>query len=97
MADLDVIVYQHLDGTLGIGYGPHTVGCYTAAIREDHQSGGLLQGGRMKDFRQLKVWQRALHLTLAIYHLTASFPRDEIYGLTSQDAAGRHIDPREFS
>jgi transposase len=31
MADLDVIVYQHLDGTLSIGYGPHTVGRYTAA------------------------------------------------------------------
>src|SRR6185436_4214555 len=28
MADLDVIVYQHLDGTLSIGYGPHTVGRY---------------------------------------------------------------------
>jgi DNA-binding MarR family transcriptional regulator len=31
MADLDVIVYQHLDGTLSIGYGPHTVGRYTAS------------------------------------------------------------------
>jgi len=31
MADLDVMVYQHLDGTLSIGYGPHTVGCYTAS------------------------------------------------------------------
>src|SRR5262245_38119411 len=31
MAELDVIVYQHLDGTLTIGYGPHTVGRYTAS------------------------------------------------------------------
>lgn len=31
MADLDVIVYQHLDGTLSIGYGPHTVGRYTVS------------------------------------------------------------------
>ena len=38
----------------------------------------------MKDFRQLKVWQKAHQLTLAIYQATASFPRDEIYGLTSQ-------------
>jgi hypothetical protein len=30
MAYLDVIVYQHLDGTLSIGYGPHIVGRYTA-------------------------------------------------------------------
>jgi hypothetical protein len=28
MADLAVIVYEHLDGTLTIGYGPHTVGRY---------------------------------------------------------------------
>ena len=38
----------------------------------------------MKDFRQLKVWQKAHQLTLAIYQLTASFPREEIYGLTAQ-------------
>jgi four helix bundle protein len=38
----------------------------------------------MKDFRQLKVWEKAHHLTLAVYQVTASFPRDEIYGLTSQ-------------
>jgi transposase len=30
MADLNVIVYQHLDGGLSIGYGPHTVGRYTS-------------------------------------------------------------------
>ena len=38
----------------------------------------------MKDFRQLKVWERAHQLTLAIYRVTATFPRDETYGLTSQ-------------
>jgi four helix bundle protein len=38
----------------------------------------------MKDFRQLKVWQKAHQLALRIYQVTASFPRDEIYGLTSQ-------------
>ena len=30
MADLSVIVYEHLDGTLSVGYGPHAVGWYTA-------------------------------------------------------------------
>src|SRR5262245_14222451 len=30
MADLDVTVYEHLDGTLTLGYGPHTIGRYTA-------------------------------------------------------------------
>jgi len=38
----------------------------------------------MKDFRQLKVWEKAHQLTLEIYRLTASFPRAETYGLTSQ-------------
>ena len=38
----------------------------------------------MKDFRQLKVWEKAHHLTLALYHVTTAFPREEMYGLTSQ-------------
>lgn len=35
-------------------------------------------------FQDLSVWQRAMELTLAIYTLTKTFPRDEIYGLTPQ-------------
>jgi four helix bundle protein len=38
----------------------------------------------MKDFRELKVWQKAHQLTLAIYQNTNAFPREELYGLTSQ-------------
>lgn len=38
----------------------------------------------MRDFKQLKVWEKAHHLTLAVYKATAVFPRDETYGLTSQ-------------
>ena len=38
----------------------------------------------MKDFRQLKVWEKAHQLTLEIYRVTANFPRAETYGLTSQ-------------
>jgi four helix bundle protein len=38
----------------------------------------------MKDFRKLKVWERSHHLVLAVYQTTASFPRDETYGLTTQ-------------
>jgi four helix bundle protein len=38
----------------------------------------------MKDFRKLKVWERAHQLVLALYQATASFPRDETYGLSSQ-------------
>lgn len=35
-------------------------------------------------FRDLVVWQRSMQLTLTIYRLTQEFPREEIYGLTSQ-------------
>jgi four helix bundle protein len=32
----------------------------------------------------LKVWRRSMDLVLQVYRCTASFPRQEIYGLTSQ-------------
>jgi four helix bundle protein len=35
-------------------------------------------------FRDLIVWQRAMQLTVSIYRLTQGFPREEMYGLTSQ-------------
>jgi four helix bundle protein len=38
----------------------------------------------VKDFRQLKVWQKSHQLTLALYQITTSFPRAENYGLTAQ-------------
>ncbi|SPF47568.1 S23 ribosomal protein [Candidatus Sulfotelmatobacter kueseliae] len=38
----------------------------------------------MKDFRRLKVWEKAHFLTLDVYKVTARFPREELYGLTSQ-------------
>ena len=34
--------------------------------------------------RDLQVWQRSIQLSIATYKLTASFPKEEIYGLTSQ-------------
>ncbi len=38
----------------------------------------------MRDFRELKVWERSHRLTLAVYRATTAFPREELYGLTSQ-------------
>ena len=40
--------------------------------------------GTVKDFHELKVWQKAHALTLSVYRVTAAFPREELYGLTSQ-------------
>lgn len=38
----------------------------------------------MKDFRKLKVWEKSHDLTLAVYRATQDFPKQELYGLTSQ-------------
>jgi four helix bundle protein len=38
----------------------------------------------VQSFRDLVVWQRAMQLAVAIYRLTKDFPREELYGLTSQ-------------
>jgi len=38
----------------------------------------------MKDFRTLKVWEKAHALVLEIYKSTESFPKQEMYGVTSQ-------------
>jgi four helix bundle protein len=59
----------------------------------------------MKDFKELRVWVKSHELTLAVYAMTRTFPRDEIYGLTSQvrrsaasisaniaEGCGRHSD-----
>jgi four helix bundle protein len=38
----------------------------------------------MKDFKDLKVWEKAHQLTLDVYRTTTKFPREEQYALTSQ-------------
>ena len=38
----------------------------------------------MRDFRRLTVWQKAHSLALETYKVTRNFPKEELYGLTSQ-------------
>lgn len=38
----------------------------------------------MKDFKELKVWSKAHTTTLELYRLTRHFPKEELYGLTSE-------------
>ena len=38
----------------------------------------------MQNFRNLKVWEKAHKLTLYIYASTKRFPKEELYGITSQ-------------
>lgn len=37
-----------------------------------------------QSFHDLVVWQRAIELSVAVYEATSTFPREEVYGLTSQ-------------
>lgn len=38
----------------------------------------------MKDFRDLNVWRKAHGFAVGAYEATRKFPKEEIYGLTSQ-------------
>ncbi len=38
----------------------------------------------MRNFRELETWKKAHSLALAVYQATCGFPRDELYGLSSQ-------------
>jgi four helix bundle protein len=38
----------------------------------------------LRNFRELKVWEKSHRLTLEVYQATTGFPREEMYGLTSQ-------------
>ncbi len=38
----------------------------------------------MRDFKKFEVWQLSHQLTLKIYTSTKNFPKEEIFGLTSQ-------------
>ncbi|MBS1686697.1 MAG: four helix bundle protein [Bacteroidetes bacterium] len=62
----------------------------------------------MHDYKQLKVWSKAIDLVVDIYRATSAFPTEEKYGLISQmrrcavsipsniaEGAGRNFD-KEF-
>jgi four helix bundle protein len=38
----------------------------------------------MRDFREIRVWEKSHLLVLDVYATTSDFPREEIYGLTTQ-------------
>ena len=63
----------------------------------------------MKSFRDLVAWQRAMDLVVTVYEGSRGWPREEVFGLTSQvrratvsvvaniaEGQGR-IGPREFA
>jgi len=38
----------------------------------------------MRDFKNLEIWKRSHLFTLKVYSITKSFPREEVFGLSSQ-------------
>lgn len=38
----------------------------------------------VRNFRELVAWQQSVELALEVYRVTKRFPREEVYGLTSQ-------------
>ena len=38
----------------------------------------------IRSYRDLRVWQKAMDLAVACYQVTRRFPKEELYGLTSQ-------------
>jgi four helix bundle protein len=38
----------------------------------------------MKTHKDLEVWKKSINIVTTVYKITASFPKDELYGLTSQ-------------
>jgi four helix bundle protein len=39
---------------------------------------------RVKQFRDLKTWQKGMALARSVYKVTRAFPKEEMFGLTSQ-------------
>jgi four helix bundle protein len=42
------------------------------------------KGVRVKDFKDLRVWSKAHCLTIGVYKATREFPKEELFGMTSQ-------------
>lgn len=38
----------------------------------------------MNNYKELKIWQKSVDLAVKIYEMTQDFPKEEVYGLTSQ-------------
>lgn len=38
----------------------------------------------MYNFRELEVWKKAIHLSTLFYQYSKDFPKEELFGLTSQ-------------
>lgn len=40
--------------------------------------------GKINSFEDLLVWQKAINISVEVYKLTSKYPKEEIFGITSQ-------------
>ncbi len=38
----------------------------------------------MNNYKELKIWQKSVDLAVKVYQMTKDFPKEELYGITSQ-------------
>jgi len=38
----------------------------------------------MNNYKELKIWQKSVELAVKVYQITKDFPKEELYGITSQ-------------
>ena len=43
-----------------------------------------MRSSSIRSYRDLKVWQEGMNIAEACYQITKTFPREELYGMTSQ-------------
>jgi len=51
---------------------------------DSRQSGESAGDGQIRSYRDLRVWQLSIELTVACYEATKTYPISETYGLTAQ-------------
>ncbi|MEA2038500.1 MAG: four helix bundle protein [Thermodesulfobacteriota bacterium] len=49
-----------------------------------HRGAKAQRGDMVKTYRDLVVWQKSMVLVTEVYEISKEFPKDELYGLTSQ-------------
>jgi len=42
------------------------------------------ENNKIRNFRDLEVWKKGIEIVMHVYETTRTFPREELYGLTSQ-------------
>lgn len=53
-------------------------------VKSEEGSAVDRERAKIRNFKDLEIWQRGLDLATSVYSITSEFPKEEVYGLTSQ-------------